>query len=102
MSQIPRARARRGGEAPSSELSEAIASVVSRQVRAIAIHAAEHRLHAIASLEARDQMALAVARLLDLGLTADAVAELTGLSSVSVLGLEGLGRQLVQPPRRKP
>jgi hypothetical protein len=60
--------------------------------------AADHRFHAVAALEARDQMALAVRSLLAMGMSTDAVANACDLSLVSVLSLEHLADQVLKEP----
>lgn len=65
---------------------------------------ADHRFHAMAAVEARDQMALAVRSLLATGMSTDDVAKVCDLSLVSVLSLEHLADQVLKepspPPRR--
>lgn len=72
-------------------------------VQAVRRGAADHRFHAMAAMEARDQMALAVRALLAIGMSTDAVADECGLSLVSVLSLEHLADQILtepSPPKR--
>lgn len=74
----------------------ALAAVTEHQVHAVRRNAADHRFHAVAAMEARDQMALAVRALLASGMSTDAVAAVCELSLVSVLSLEHLADQVLK------
>jgi hypothetical protein len=73
-------------------------AAVASQVHAVRRGAADHRFHAVAALEARDQMALAVRSLLAMGMSTEAVAKACDLSLVSVLSLEHLADQVLKEP----
>jgi hypothetical protein len=73
-------------------------AAVERQVNAVRRGVADHRFHAMAALEARDQMALAVGSLLASGMSTDEVAKQCDLSLVSVLSLEHLADQVLKEP----
>lgn len=89
---------------PTDHAVAASAAAVERQVQAVRRGAVDHRFHAMAALEARDQMALAVRSLLATGMSTDIVAKRCELSLVSVLSLEHLADQVLHeptPPQRR-
>lgn len=73
-------------------------AAVESHVHAVRRGAADHQFHAMAAMEARDQMALAVRSLLATGMSTDAVAKECDLSLVSVLSLEHLADQVLKEP----